>query len=71
MTFTEETIPGDASPLTVSGSSTTGAGKQCTVVLSGGTAGNIYKVANKIVTDETTPQTEVKFVRVVVKERSF
>jgi hypothetical protein len=64
-----ETISGDATPLTKDSDIIDTDSKKTIITLSGGTAGNIYDLTNKIVTDE--PQTERKFLRIVVKNKSF
>lgn len=68
-TFTVDSITGDSDPLTVDSYIIVSGNKKTQVVLSGGTAGNIYTVRNTIVTDES--ETERKFFRVVCKARSF
>lgn len=64
-----DSISGDTDPLTVDSYTTHSNGKKTIVVLSGGTAGNIYTVRNTINTDES--ETERKFFRIVCKDRSF
>ena len=65
-TFTITAISGDTDALTVDSSAKTGS--VCTAVISGGTAGNIYTVNNKIVTNNSI--TERRHFRVSVKARS-
>jgi len=67
--FTIDSISGDSDPLVVSGQSIHSNTKQTNVILTGGTAGNIYTVRNTIVTNDT--QTERKFFRIVCTARSF
>ena len=64
-----ETISGDANPLKCEAFAIANNGKAVTMTLHGGTAGNIYKVTNTIVTDEF--EVEEKFFRIVVKDRSL
>ena len=64
-----ETISGDANPLVREAFVIANNGKSITMTLHGGTAGNIYKVTNTIVTDEF--EVEEKFFRIVVKDRSL
>ena len=66
---TPETISGDANPLKCEAFVIANDGKAITMTLHGGTAGNIYKVTNTIVTDEF--EVEEKFFRIVVKDRSL
>lgn len=68
-TWEVETIAGDTNNLDDTASRIVPGNKKTEVELSLGTAGNIYKVYNKIVTDEG--ETERKFFRIVCKERSF
>ena len=65
-TFTIAAISGDSDPLTVDSSAVSGT--TCTAVISGGTAGNIYTVSNKIVTNNNI--TERRHFRISVKARS-
>jgi len=65
-TFTVTAISGDTDALTVNSSAIST--NVCTAVLSGGTAGNIYTVNNKIVTNNSI--TERRHFRVSVKARS-
>ena len=64
--FAVSTIGGDSSPLAVNSTSKTTT--KATVVLSGGTVGNIYTVSNTIVT--AGGFTEKRSFRVVVKNSS-
>jgi hypothetical protein len=65
MTVTVETISGDASPLAVDSSTNTN--YLSTAVLSAGTAGNIYNVEYKIVTDNS--KQDSRNIRIKVVER--
>jgi len=67
--FAIDSISGDSDPLVVSGNSIASGNKKTNVVLTGGTAGNIYTVRNTIATNDS--QTERKFFRVVCEQRSF
>lgn len=66
---TPETISGDADPLVCETFIIHNNAKQIIMTLHGGTAGNIYKVTNRIVTDED--EVCEKFFRIVVKDRSL
>ena len=63
--FTVNSISGDTAPIIV-GSSTI-IDNRATVILSGGTAGNIYTITNTIVTDNS--DTDVRRFRIKVEER--
>jgi hypothetical protein len=65
ITVTAETISGDASPLTVDSSTNTD--YIVTANLSGGTAGNIYNLEYRIVTDQS--KQDSRNIRIKVVER--
>ena len=67
--WTVDAIASDTDPIVVSGSIIVTGNKKVTMILTGGTSGNIYTVRNTIVTDDSN--TERKFFRVVVGQRSF
>tara|TARA_R110000822_G_scaffold174015_8_gene313646 strand:- start:817 stop:1152 length:336 start_codon:yes stop_codon:yes gene_type:complete len=67
--WTIDAIASDTDPIVVSGSIVVNGNKKVTMILTGGTSGNIYTVRNTIVTDDGN--TERKFFRVVVGQRSF
>lgn len=65
ITVTAETISGDASPLTID--STTNTSYLATAFISAGTAGNIYNVEYRIVTDNA--KQDSRNIRIKVLER--
>jgi len=62
-----ETISGDTDPLAITGNSNTTTAT--TVTVNGGTTGNIYKVFNTIVTDQSN--TDRRYFRIKVQERTL
>ena len=66
-TWTITAISGDGDPLTVDSDSNTT--DKATAVITGGTAGNIYDVYNKVVT--TNNITDRRKFRISVKDRSL
>lgn len=65
ITITAETISGDANPLTID--STTNTDYLATAFISAGTAGNVYNVEYKIVTDNA--KQDSRNIRIKVLER--
>jgi len=65
MTVTAETISGDASPLTIDSTSNTD--YLATAFISAGTAGNVYNVEYRIVTDNS--KQDSRNIRIKVLER--
>lgn len=66
--WTVSAITGDSDPLAIDSSSFTGSTSKTVATISGGTAGNIYTVSNKIVTGDG--RTDRRHFRVCVKARS-
>ena len=61
--------PVTTSPLTVDSSSRTDANTSITVWLSGGLAGTEYRVGCAMVTDNATPRTDERTMKIKVEER--
>jgi len=66
ITVTAQTISGDAAPLTIDSSTNTD--YVVTAVISGGTAGNVYNVEYKIVTDNAKQDSRNFRIKVVERE---
>ena len=66
VTVTAETITGDSAPLTIN--STTNTDYVVTAFISGGTAGNIYNIEYKIVTDNNKQDSRNFRIKVVERQ---